>query len=100
MEKVALKDIRNVVGAKFFAIHGYAKANGEVTNFNAQMGVSVRTKGGTWNGNPALHMLMHKPNHYRNEEKKATYNGYRTLKKESLVGCVLVANGRKYQITE
>lgn len=99
MEKITLNQLRGVVGNGFFSVNGYKKSNGEVSNFNAQMGVHVRTKGGTWNGNEAKHILMHKPNHYRRDQaKKEMYNGYRTLLKSSLIGCIIKANGKQYEI--
>lgn len=98
MEKITLNDLRSVVGAKFFSVNGYTKADGEKVNFNAQLGTKVRTKGGKWNGNEANHMLMHKPCHYRNTLKMQGYNGYRTLKRDSLIGCIIKANGKQYEI--
>lgn len=98
MEKITLNDLRSVVGAKFFSVNGYTKADGEKVNFNAQLGTKVRTKGGKWNGNAAEHILMHKPCHYRNTLKMQGYNGYRTLKRDSLIGCIIKANGKQYEI--
>lgn len=100
MEKITLSALHSVVGARFFSVNGYKKADGEVTSFNAQLGARVRTKGGKWNGNEAQHILMHKPCHYRNTLKVSEYNGYRTLKKESLIGCIVKANGKQYEIVK
>lgn len=99
MKTVAVNHIRNLVGSSFFSIHGYAKTNGEVVNMNAQMGVKRNLKGGTWNGKPGIHTLIHKPCHYRNQDKVAAYNGYRTLINTSLIGATIKFKGESYLIT-
>lgn len=98
MQNITLASLSMVVGNRFFSVNGYVKADGTTSNFNAQLGVVARSKGGKWNGTPEKHILMHKPCHYRNALKVQQYNGYRTLKRESLIGCTIKANGREYKI--
>jgi hypothetical protein len=98
MKKVSVNQIQTVIGSKFATILNYPKKNGELSNINFSMGCKVRTKGGIWTGDSTKNILVHKPAHPKNTNEN--YNGYRTLIKSSLVGCILKANGEFYEITK
>jgi len=96
MKNVKIDSIQSVIGSKFATIVGYPKKDGTFSNINFSLGVKVRQKGGKWTGDSSKNMLVHKPASPHNTNEN--FNGYRTLIKSSLVGCVLKANGTEYKI--
>lgn len=99
LQTVSVSNLHAVCADKMATIQGYTKADGEKVNINFRFNVQKRTKGGKWNGDPMHHILVAKPARGGKIWDNG-FNGFRTLKKESLVGCILKARGNSYVITE
>lgn len=103
MKNITVKQALQIMSTgKFFSIIDYVKSDGSLRNFNCRQGVKVHSNGGAWTGNAAKNILIAEPVSQKTkqiaQENNKKVNPYRTLKIDSLHGCILKANKQEYKI--